>query len=49
MKQKVQFGKVVKLVMPQKYEIPVEDIRSNQKSETKTTHCLDCYLICENH
>lgn len=46
---RVEFGKVVELVMPDRYEIPVEEIRSNNTLETTTTACLDCYLICENH
>ena len=46
---RVEFGKVVKLVMPDKYEIPVEEIRSNNFVETRTTGCLDCMLICEGH
>jgi len=39
----------LKLVLPARYEIPVEEIRTENTKETKTTHCLDCMDICENH
>ena len=48
-KEKIVFGKVFEMALPKNYEIPIEEIRNNKEEETKTTHCLDCLGICENH
>ena len=48
-KDKIVFGKVFEMVLPEKYEIPIEEIRNVNGEKTKTTHCLDCLGICENH